>query len=120
VFGPDGSLLACSGDPDAWQEAASEFIAAIDGAGSELAAHAHVATEDGEAFAVRNRDLVMVAVTDRFTLASLVVTDMRMALRDLANGEAGRDRRAPERAPTTPAPDGEAEEAPIDPTAGMD
>jgi hypothetical protein len=41
----------------------------------------------------------MLAVTDRFTLASLVVTDMRVVLRDLAAGEAGRDRRAPERVP---------------------
>jgi hypothetical protein len=117
VIGADGSLLATSGNPKAWAGPATEFLAALDGAGSEPAAHAHVATEDGEAFAVRLGDLAMLAVTDRFTLGSLIVTDMRMALRDLAKGEAGRDRRAPERAPAAPEPeDGEV----IDPTEGMD
>lgn len=120
VVGSGGAVLASSGDPEAWREVAPEFVAAIDAAGSEPAAHAHVATEDGEAFAVRHGELVMVGVTDRFTLASLVVTDMRMALRDLANGEAGRDRRAPERSPPAPDPDGDGDDTLIDPTAGMD
>jgi hypothetical protein len=117
VLGADGAVLAASGDPEAWTDAANDFLAAVDGAASGPAAHAHVATEDGEAFAVRHGELVMVAVTDRFTLASLVVTDMRMALRDLGSGEAGRDRRAPERAPTTPDAD---DEQAHDPTEGMD
>jgi hypothetical protein len=43
-----------------------------------------VATEDGEAYAVRLAGLAMVAVTDRFALASLVLADMRATLRDLA------------------------------------
>jgi hypothetical protein len=42
-----------------------------------------VATEDGEAFAVRHEDLAMVAVAERFTLASLMIFDMRAVLRDL-------------------------------------
>ena len=37
-----------------------------------------------EAFAVREGDLAMVAVTERFTLASLMIFDMRAVLRDLA------------------------------------
>ena len=40
-------------------------------------------TEDGEAFGVRHGDLAMVAVADRFTLASLMIFDMRAVLRDL-------------------------------------
>ncbi len=45
------------------------------------ATHAHVATEEGEVFVVRSGDLAMVAVTARFTLASLMFADMRAALR---------------------------------------
>ena len=59
-------------------------MAAADAAGDEPASHVHVATEDGEAFAVRHEGLVMVAVAERFTLASLMIFDMRAVLRDLA------------------------------------
>ena len=54
-----------------------------------------MATEDGEAFAVRDGDLAMVAVTERFTLASLMLFDMRTVLRDLVSGNGVPDRRAP-------------------------
>ena len=56
---------------------------AADAAGDEPAGHVHVATEDGEAFAVRHEGCAMVAVTERFTLASLMIFDMRAVLRDL-------------------------------------
>ena len=49
----------------------------------EPVTHAHVATEDGEAFALRHEGLAMVAVAERFTLASLMFFDMRAVLRDL-------------------------------------
>ena len=62
------------------------FLAAADAAGPAPAADAHVATEDGEAFAVRHEGLAMVAVAERLALASLIVFDMRAALRDLAAG----------------------------------
>ncbi len=45
---------------------------------------------------MRRGELAMVAVTERFTLASLVISDMRVILRDLSAGEVV-DRRAPER-----------------------
>ena len=61
-----------------------DLLAAADAAAGGTASHAHVATEDGEAYAVRLAGLAMVAVTDRFTLASLVLADMRAALRELA------------------------------------
>jgi hypothetical protein len=86
LLGPDGRVLAATGDPGRWQAAASELLAAADEAGDAPASHVHVATEDGEAFAVRERELAMVAVADRFTLASLMVFDMRAVLRDLARG----------------------------------
>jgi hypothetical protein len=83
VFDPDGQALAATGEPESWAEAGAALLAAADAAGGEPAAHAHVATEDGEAFAVRHEGLAMVAVAERFTLASLMVFDMRAVLRDL-------------------------------------
>ena len=92
-----GRPLASSGEDGVWGEAASAFLEAADDArpGTPVA-QVHVATEDGETFGLRNGELAMVAVTDRFPLASLVLSDMRAILRDLAAGEVV-DRRAPER-----------------------
>src|SRR5689334_8266669 len=88
LLGPGGQVLAATGEADRWEPAAAELLSAADAAGDEPASHVHVATEDGEAFAVRHEDLAMVAVTDRFTLASLMIFDMRAVLRDVA-GELG-------------------------------
>jgi hypothetical protein len=95
VLDAAGELLAASGTPRRWTKAAREFLAAADGAGGEAAVAVHVATEDGEAFAVRRGGLAMVAVADRFTLASLMLSDMRMVLHDLSRGEGVPDRRKP-------------------------
>jgi hypothetical protein len=76
--------LAEMSPDDSWARAGAALIAAADEAGDEPASHVHVATEDGEAFAVRHEGLVMVAVAERFTLASLMIFDMRAVLRDLA------------------------------------
>jgi len=84
LLGPGGEVLAATGEADKWGSAAAELLAAADSAGGEPAGHVHVATEDGEAFAVRENGLAMVAVADRFTLASLMIFDMRAVLRDLA------------------------------------
>jgi hypothetical protein len=84
ILAGTGEVLAASGDPAAWGEAARDLIGTADAAGAEPAAHAHVATGDGEVFLVRDRDLSAVAVTERFVLASLMVFDLRAALRDLA------------------------------------
>jgi hypothetical protein len=89
ILSEGGGLLAASGDHEAWGEAARELIAAADAAGGEPVAHAHVATGEGEAFCVREGGLVAVAVTERFTLASLMLFDMRIALRRLAAAGAG-------------------------------
>jgi hypothetical protein len=83
ILGPAG-VLAASGEREGWAGPAAELLAAADAAASGAASHAHVATEDGEAYAVRLAGLAMVAVTDRFALASLVLADMRATLRDLA------------------------------------
>jgi hypothetical protein len=79
-----GSVLAATGERDAWGRTAGELLAAADAAAPERAVRTHVGTEDGEAFAVREGELAIVAVAQRFTLASLMLFDMRAVLRDLA------------------------------------
>jgi hypothetical protein len=76
-----GEVAAATGTEARWLEAAGALLEAADRAAGEEATHAHVATEEGEVFAVRSGGLSMVAVTARFTLASLVFADMRAALR---------------------------------------
>ena len=85
ILGTDGAVLAASGeDAEAWGEAARALLAAADAADPEPAEQVHVGSESGEVFALRHEGLVAVAVTERFTLASLMLFDMRQALRDLA------------------------------------
>jgi hypothetical protein len=89
ILAEEGDVLAASGNSERWGETGRELIAAADAAGGEPVAHAHVATGDGEAFCVREAGLVAVAVAERFTLASLMLFDMRIALRQLAAGGMG-------------------------------
>jgi hypothetical protein len=86
-----GSVLASRGDGDdaEWQRAAGALMSAVDGAGGDKAAHAHIATPDGEVFLVRQGGLIAIAGTERFVLASLMVFDLRAVLRELAGGGAG-------------------------------
>ncbi len=88
ILDAGGRALAATGDRDLWAKAGRALLAAADRAGEEPATHAHVATEDGEAFALRHEGLAMVAVAERFVLASLMIFDMRAVLRELAR-EAG-------------------------------
>jgi hypothetical protein len=80
LVGPRGVLAASGSAPD-WESASQALLDAADRAAGGRATHVHVATEEGEAFAVRAGELAMVAVTSRYTLASLVFADMRAALR---------------------------------------
>ncbi len=84
ILAADGEVLASTGDVQAWRETAAELLAAVDSAGGEPGAHAHIATGDGEVFCVRQDGLVAVAVTERFVLASLMLFDLRAVLRDLS------------------------------------
>jgi hypothetical protein len=84
VLDSGGRVLAASGDAERWAAPAADLLTAADEAGDEPATHVHVATEDGEAFAVRESGLAMVAVSERFTLSSLMIFDMRAVLRGLA------------------------------------
>lgn len=84
VLDSDRVVLAASGDREAWGSAATAFLEAADAAGPGPAAEAHVATEDGEAFAVCDHGLAMVAIAEPLALGELTLFDMRAALGDLA------------------------------------
>jgi predicted regulator of Ras-like GTPase activity (Roadblock/LC7/MglB family) len=88
ILGPDGAVLAASGDPKRWREDTSALFEVADRAGSEPFEQVHIGTEQGEVFAIRHAGLAAVAVTERFALASLTFFDMRSLLRDLAAGAA--------------------------------
>jgi hypothetical protein len=85
-----GVVLASNGRPDRWGEDAGALLGVADRAGGEPIAQLHIATEQGEVFALRHAGLAAIAVTERFALASLMFFDMRSMLRDLASGGDGR------------------------------
>jgi hypothetical protein len=89
ILSADGAVLAASGNIERWGEAGRDLVTAADAAGGEPVAHAHVATGDGEAFCVREGGLTAVAIAERFTLSSLMLFDMRNALRRLAAAGGG-------------------------------
>jgi predicted regulator of Ras-like GTPase activity (Roadblock/LC7/MglB family) len=84
IVAADGSVLAASGDSGRWGEDVAALFAVADAAGEERVEQVHVATEQGEVFALRHEGLAAVAVAERFVLASLLFFDMRSVLRDLA------------------------------------
>jgi predicted regulator of Ras-like GTPase activity (Roadblock/LC7/MglB family) len=84
ILDDGGKVLAADEDDERWAEDTAALLAAADGAGSEPVEQVHIATEQGEVFALRHGGLVAVAVTERFALASLMLFDMRSVLRDLA------------------------------------
>ena len=90
ILAADGGVLAASDRPERWREDAATLLEVADGAGGEPIEQAHVATEQGEVFAVRHAGMSAIAVTDRFALASLLFFDMRAVLRDLSEGGDGK------------------------------
>ncbi len=90
ILAGDGAVLAASDQPSRWREDVATLFDVADRAGDEPVEQAHIATEQGEVFALRHAGLTAVAVTDRFALASLLFFDMRSVLRDLAAGGDGR------------------------------
>jgi predicted regulator of Ras-like GTPase activity (Roadblock/LC7/MglB family) len=91
ILADDGSVLAATSQPERWREDAVALLGVADRAGEEPVEQVHIATEQGEVFALRHSGLAAVAVTDRFALASLLFFDMRAVLRDLAAGGSGRE-----------------------------
>ena len=87
VLGPGGEVLAATGEePERWGVDAAALFAAADAAEGVPVEQVHIATEQGEVFAIRNAGLAAVSVTERFALASLMLFDMRSMLRELARG----------------------------------
>lgn len=86
----DGVVLeyadGTDGDRPDFRSAAVELLGVVEGAGGRPFDSCHIASSEAEIFVVREGDLSLVAVTERFVLASLVSFDMRMTLRDLARG----------------------------------
>jgi predicted regulator of Ras-like GTPase activity (Roadblock/LC7/MglB family) len=90
ILAADGEVLASTGEePERWGEDAAALFAAADAAEGAPVEQVHIATEQGEVFALRNAGLAAVTVTDRFALASLMLFDMRSALRQLATPNFG-------------------------------
>lgn len=90
ILAGDGAVLAASDRPERWREDGAALLAVADRAGEEPVEQLHIATEQGEVFALRHAGLAAVAVTDRFALASLLLFDLRSILRDLAAGGEGK------------------------------
>lgn len=88
ILAADGGVLAASGEGDRWAQAAAALLEAADRADPEPVEQIHVATAQGEVFALRHAGLTALAVTERFVLASLMAFDIRAVLRDLAAGVA--------------------------------
>jgi predicted regulator of Ras-like GTPase activity (Roadblock/LC7/MglB family) len=84
ILDSSGAVLAAAGDRERWRGGAAALLEVADRAGEEPAEQIHIATEQGEVFALRHAGLVAVAVAERFVLASLMFFDMRSTLRDLA------------------------------------
>lgn len=88
VLGSEGEVLAATGEEsERWGEDAAALLAAADAAEDTPVEQVHIATEQGEVFAIRHAGLAAVAVTERFALASLLLFDMRSMLRQLGRGE---------------------------------
>lgn len=95
ILDPAGSVLAATSEPSRWREDAAALLDVSDRAGEEPVQQVHVATEQGEVFALRHDGLTALVVSERFALASLMFFDMRSVLRELArngNAAAGGDR----------------------------
>ncbi len=74
LFAADGEQIAATDGAD-WSPGARCLWAAADSRGR--AAQVHVGTEEGEVFAVRGSSVSIVATSARFTLASLMLFDLR-------------------------------------------
>ena len=84
IFDSERNPVATTSDSPTWAREAAALLEALEaGSGEEEFDSAHVASTEGEVFAVAESGLSLVAVTGRFVLASLTSYDMRMALRDV-------------------------------------
>ena len=83
IIGPGGELIAASAAND-WAAQAERLWSAAADPSRPAPVHVHVAIAGGELFAVRSNHASAIGIADRFALASLVLCDLRAALRRLA------------------------------------
>ena len=88
ILDPQGEPLGASHDLARWAEAGRALLAAADAAAREPVTQAHVGTEDGEAFVLRDRGYALIAAAERFALTSLLFFDIRVVLSDLVDAPA--------------------------------
>lgn len=87
ILDAEGNVVESAGSTTAgFGAAAAVLVESVDGAGGKPFDNCHIASAEAEIFIVREGDLTLVAVTERFVLASLMAFDMRMTLRDLKGG----------------------------------
>jgi hypothetical protein len=79
----DGGETLAATDTREWAPQAERlWRAAADPDGADPA-YVHVAIDAGELFAVRDERFTVIGIADRFSLASLILCDLRAALRRL-------------------------------------
>jgi hypothetical protein len=83
LFDEAGETLASLGPGEAWQGPGKVLLERLDAIAGNRAKEAHLATAGGEVFLVAGRQLRLLAVADRFVLASLLSFDMRTVLRQI-------------------------------------
>jgi hypothetical protein len=82
VIDGHGEVLAAT-DSREWAEQAERLWGAAADPGHADPAYVHVAIDAGELFAMRDERSTVIGVADRFSLASLILCDLRAALRRL-------------------------------------
>ena len=82
VIDAAGKPVVASDDRE-WGSGCATLWRAADATAETPAVAVHVATGDGEVFSVRDDRAIAVATSERFALASLVLSDLRALLREL-------------------------------------
>ncbi|MFN8114175.1 MAG: hypothetical protein U0R51_13375 [Solirubrobacterales bacterium] len=77
-----GEVLAATDARD-WAAQTERLWAAAADPGHADPAYVHVAIDAGELFAMRDEGFTVIGIADRFSLASLILCDLRAALRRL-------------------------------------
>lgn len=89
LFDASGVQLAATDEAD-WSAGAAALWRAVGAAQNGSGLQVHVGTEEGEVFAVRGPAGSIVATSERFALASLMLCDLRATLRELERGRGER------------------------------
>jgi len=82
-------VAATEGEPGEWQAPVDRLLAAADEGEAGKAVELHIADPGGEVFAVREAGAALIAIAERFVLASLLAFDMRTVLRGMVADRGG-------------------------------